>query len=464
MSKVKSKVIARARELQTLEEEYSKEFSFVILYGRRRVGKTTLLEEYTKNRKVLFFTVSRINDYENINTFKNLIAEFIGKEYLKEVDFSNLDNVFSLLDEVKEKFVLVIDEFPYLIKANRNIPYIMQNIIDKKLRKKKIQLILSGSSLSIMSDEVLAYKSPLYGRRTSKIKLPQFECTNVVKYFQKDYSIQDIVYIYSCTGGIPYYFKQFNTEIKVKENIQKLFLDKSGLLFEEGTFLLENEFNESRNYRTILKFIGNGEYKLGEIASSTGIEKNNLSWYLDSLIKAGFIRSIRSYFSKEGSRDTLYALADNYLKFYYRFVYPNRSQIDRDITVKIEKNLLHTHIGRIYEDIARDYLIKKYKTDFLPQWGKYRETIEGQRNSKIYEIALVSYKDNILYAFEVKWSDLTVQATHTLQSSLNKKLEILLKQQSIQPSSVVTGIVCRKFEGTTKQKNDLGVIELEEVV
>lgn len=472
------KMIERPNELQVLENEFKKDFSFIIMNGRRRVGKTTLLENYTrlaksrkqagtsdKGVKVLFYTVNRINDFESINIFKDLVATFINKDYLKNVTFTDWESVFNLLDEVDEKFVLVIDEFPYLIKANKNIPYIMQGIVDKKLKNKKMQIILSGSSLSIMTDQVLAYKSPLYGRRTAQINLAQFDFVHVANYFKDTYSLQDIVYIYSCTGGIPYYFQQFDTQLSVQKNIHKLFLNKSGLLYEEGTLLLETEFNESKNYRTILKFIGNGAYRLGEIASSTGIEKNSVSWYMEALIKAGFVRSTRPYFSKEGSKETLYTLGDNYLKFYYRFVYPNRSQIDREIDVEIEKQFLHTHIGRVYENIVREHLIRKHRIDFLPQWGKYRETEKGKKISKPYEIDLVGCTNKTVYVYDIKWSKLSVQDVHTIQSELHAKIEILKKQ--LQPDFKLTikvGVVCRDLEATLEQKNELGVTTLDDLL
>ncbi|MEA3357504.1 MAG: ATP-binding protein, partial [Patescibacteria group bacterium] len=177
--------VNRKKELETLEQEYEKDFSFVILYGRRRVGKTRLIDEFTKDKRTLNFTVDEINDADNIENFQSQLAKFIGKPYLEQVSFSKWQDAFAQLREVKGKFTLVIDEFPYLIKANKSFPYIFQKIIDKQLRDQEVNVIVSGSSMSLMSDKVLAHKSPLYGRRTAQLRLDPLEFKHMTKFFPK---------------------------------------------------------------------------------------------------------------------------------------------------------------------------------------------------------------------------------------------------------------------------------------
>ena len=224
--KIKNNEIDMSRVESYHLEEYKKENSFVVIYGRRRVGKTTLIKEFIKEKKAFYFFADKQNENLQIERFKNQIAENFKDEILKKIEIKDWDTLFEylIMKISNEKFVLVIDEFQYLTLINKNFSSIFQRIYDEKLKDKNVMIILCGSLISMMYSETLAYDSPLYGRRTAQIKLQPIKFKYYDRFF-KNKSTQDLIELYSITGGIPKYILSIDREQSALYNIENNLFD-----------------------------------------------------------------------------------------------------------------------------------------------------------------------------------------------------------------------------------------------
>ena len=351
--------INREKELESLNKEYKKKNSFVVLYGRRRVGKTTLIKEFIKDKKVFYFFADKQNENLQIERFKNQISERFKNEFLKKIEIKEWDTLFDYLltKTQNEKFVLVIDEFQYLCMINKNFSSIFQRIYDKKLKDKNIMIILCGSLISMIYSETLAYESPLYGRRTAQIKLQPIKFKYYNKFF-KNKSIQDLIELYSITGGIPKYILSLDRDKSALYNIENNILDKNNYLYSEPKFLLQEEVNDLSRYFSILNAISIGHTKMSAISSYLQINEGGLSPYISKLIDLDILeKEVPITENIENTKKVLYKIKDNYLKFCFSYVYPYQSYLEIEnltyIKNKIE-NEFDLYVSKIYEDLARE--------------------------------------------------------------------------------------------------------------
>ena len=267
--------IGREKELQFLNSRYeSNKAELIVLYGRRRVGKTETLKEFCKDKPNVFYSCKECTDNEQLKSFSQIILQkkIPASNYIE--CFQNWEQLFKSILELKggKKKLMVIDEFPYMVKNNNEIPSILQNLWDNVLKEKNVMIILCGSSMSFIEKEVLAEKNPLYGRATGIYKMSQMDFYDAIKFFPK-YSYEDKVYAYSILGGIPHYLKEFDGDKSIKKNIQNNILTKGCILYNEVNFLLHQELRETTMYNTIIEAIALGNTKLNDIYLKTGIEK-----------------------------------------------------------------------------------------------------------------------------------------------------------------------------------------------
>lgn len=360
--------INRKKELLALQKEYIRdEASFVVIYGRRRVGKTSLIKEFCKDKKKIMFLATEENENENKNAFQERVAEELGNNLLKEAQITRWEPVFEVIaqacDNYDERLILVIDEFQYLGKANPAFPSILMRIWDETLKDKNIMLILCGSLINMMTSQVLNYDSPLYGRRTSQIKLEQI-AFSYYKEFMPDESEDNQILFYSVTGGVPKYIELFNKDRDIYEAVRDNILSDTSFLYEEPVFLLQNEVTEIGSYFTLLKTIAAGNHKLGKIAAAMEIKQTSLSKYLKVLMELDILERQVPVTDEnpEKSKKGLYFIKDNFIKFWFQFVYPNKGMLEsgRDDFVyeKIRKNFIDNHVSFVYEDICREKIWK----------------------------------------------------------------------------------------------------------
>ena len=369
------KFIGRQNELKVLEQEYSRDSSFVVIYGRRRVGKTTLIKEFAKNKEAFYFLATEELELQSMKRFAGVIARTTGNKLLQKASFSDWMDLFQLVAEHKpgEKKVLVIDEFPYLVKTNRAFPSILQNAWDELLKDSNIMLILSGSLIGMMQKHALAYDSPLYGRRTAQMRIAPLPFTDV--YAAQELSFADAVEQYSVTGGVPKYLEFFSDKRELLPQIKETVLSKSGFLYEEPNFLLKSEAMTAVNYFSIIKAIADGNHKLSKISGALAQESSALTPYLSILNELGFIEKQTPVTEKnpEKSRKGLYFIADNFVRFWFRYVYPYKGELELDnmqiVLDEMDKDFKEKFVAFSYEDICRDIfasLCRKGDLDFVP--------------------------------------------------------------------------------------------------
>lgn len=398
--------IGRKTELKQLNEQYnSSRFEFAVIYGRRRIGKTSLIQEFIKDKKALFFTGLETTQKQNLINLSQVILQ----SSLDDITFNSfqaaLENVFEKAK--KERIIFVIDEYPYLANTYPAISSILQLLIDKNKEDSKLFLILCGSSLSFMEEQVLGYQSPLYGRRTSQYKIKPFSFFETCDYFNS-FSYEEKAFIYGLTSGIPLYISLFRENKSLKQNIIDIFLSSNGYLFEEPTNLIKQECRDPSTYNSIIQAIATGATKLSEISNQVGIETGLCTTYIKKLISLGII--IKDYpIYKPSKKQTIYLLEDHMFQFWYKFILPNISLINIGMGEKVYEKIephFYEFMGYIFEDICKQYLWLLNIREELPlfflklgRWWGNDPRIKAEA-----EIDILAYNDeNQILLGECKW-------------------------------------------------------------
>ena len=369
-----SKFIDREQEMETLVEEYNREgSSLVIMYGRRRVGKTTLISEFIKGKNALFFLASQESETQNRNLFKEKAAEYINSDLLRNATVSDWDTIFKAIIETKfdTKPIIVIDEFQYIGKSNSAFPSIMQRIWDGLLKDKSVMLILCGSLITMMKEQTLEYSSPLYGRRTAQIKLKQIPFSYYENFFPNKDG-KELIEMYAVTGGVPKYIESLREEKDIYSAIKKYVLNPSSYLYDEPHFLLQQEVTEIGSYFSLIKTIAAGNSKLSAIATALELPQTRLTKYLKTLIDLDILeREVPiTEENPDKSKKGLYRIKDNFIKFWFAFIYPNLSFLESGnneiVMKKIEKGFVSGQVSFVYEDVCRHKMWKMNADEVWP--------------------------------------------------------------------------------------------------
>lgn len=358
--------IDREAEPQALEREYAREgSSFVVVYGRRRVGKTELISRFIRNRRSLYYLATEEPELQNLESFQSVAADFLQSDLLRAARLSRWEDVFREIARAcgptDERAVIVIDEFQYLGRANPAYPSIFQRIWDTMLKDANVMLVLCGSLISLMRNQVLSEESPLYGRRTAQIRMRQIPFSHY-REFLPGRSTRELVERYAVTGGVPKYIELFEDEKDVYSAISANVLDRSGFLYDEPNFLLQREVPDVGTYFALIRAIAGGAHRPSEISRSFGIKQTSLNKYLKTLIDLDVLE--RQVPVTEGNPDkskkSLYRIKDNFLQFWFRFVLPNLSYLETGRTAVVEKRIrehfIDGHVAYVYEDVCRERL------------------------------------------------------------------------------------------------------------
>lgn len=426
------KFINRKHELNHLEEEYAKEGAkFVVLYGRRRVGKTRLIEEFIRNKDAAYYLAAQETDKQQMEEFRNVIADRLNDGFLRTTSFNDWKHLFAYLEKAwpkDKRMILAIDEVTFVIKSNSSFPSYFQKFWDVFLSKTNTFVILSGSLVNLIIESVLSHSSPLYGRRTSQIFLLPFSFKESLM-FMNGMKFEDAVAFHSLTGGVAKYLLFVEPGEPLEEFIEKKFLDREGFFYQEGLFLFSQEFKEPSTYLDIVKAIAFGNSRIDTISNFVGLETKIASRYLDILITVGFVKKIVPVTENEKKfRGAVYGINDNFLKFWNRFIYPNRSLIELRNTAEAMKAIrsdLNGMVGRNFEAVCAEAvgeLIRngKFSYDRIGTWwGNYREGGE-KKTAEIDVVALNDGTKGILFG-ECKWKE-DVNAGELL-AELKKKAE-----------------------------------------
>ena len=419
--------IGRTSELATLNAELEHGSGFVVIYGRRRVGKTTLIKEFIKDKRAFYFLATTESEAQSMKRFAGVLSRTTKNPMLSKVTFTDWLDLFQVVadDHPDEKKVLVIDEFPYLVKTNPDFPSILQNAWDEVLKDHNVMLVLCGSLISMMKKHALAYDSPLYGRRTAQIRLMPLQFTDV--YAAQNLSFEQAVEQYAITGGVPKYMEFFQTDEPLVEQIRRVVLSKNGFLYEEPDFLLNEEVQTPINYFSVLKAISDGNHKLSKIGMTMEQDTSAITPYLKTLIDLGFVIKNVPITEKnpERSRKSLYYVSDNFIRFWFRYVYPFKGELELDnqqiVLDEMSKDFKQKFVAFAYESICRNIfaeLCHKGQIDFAPsRIGSYwRNDNEGDTE---IDVAAVDNQHKRLFLGECKYHTKPVDVA--IYSALQEK-------------------------------------------
>ena len=402
--------IGREKELSKLEQLYNTNaFQFSVIYGRRRVGKTALINEFIKEKEAISFTGLESTISQNLENLSRAIHRYLGIAGEAPVYPSfqaALETVFQLAEN--KRIIFVIDEYPYVAKAYKAISSIIQTLIDKYKDTSKLYLILCGSSMSFMEEQVLGYKSPLYGRRTGQFKILPFDFSESRKYFKNFLDI-DMAEIYGIVGGTPQYLLQMNDLLSVEDNIKNNIFDTNSYLFEEPGNLLKQEVQKAALYNAIIAAVATGSTKLSEIASKVGEETSACAICLKKLVALGIIKK-ETPFGEKASKKTIYNIDDNLFRFWYRFIPENLSLLQNnmvDIAYKSVEKEMNTYMGFVFEEICKQYLwsLNRKGKAAIPFVNLGRWWGNDSKQKKQVEIDIIGEADKNKALFgECKWT------------------------------------------------------------
>ena len=420
--------IGRERELASLNKLYnSDKFEFVVLYGRRRVGKTALINRFIEGKSAIYYMGVESNAKQNLENLSKCIIEY-ASGIDAESSFASfqiaLETVFRLAE--KERIILAIDEYPYVARASKSLASTLQMLIDRYKDRSKLMLILCGSSMSYMEDHVLSYKAPLYGRRTSQIKLLPFDFEESCQYLQ-NYSAEDKALAYGIMGGTPSYLLQINDRLSIEENIKNTYLNPTSPLYEEPLNLMKQEVREPAIYTAIITAIATGSSRMSEISGKVGEDTNVCSTYLKNLVGLGIVQKETPY-GEKASKKSIYSIDDNMFRFWYRFVPENSSMIARgaaDLVYKRIEPHLPEYMGKVFEELCKQYLWKLLLSGKSPvefkSLGRWWGADPARKAQSEIDIMGEQDKNTALFA-ECKWTvekvDLAVLETLVARSKL----------------------------------------------
>lgn len=400
------KFINRDEELKSLNDKWDENRShFIIIYGKRRVGKTELIKQFIKAKEAVYFLADKRTEIEQLREFGRLMGDFFKDSMLRDRGFNDWLEVFKYLKEKNRgKFILAIDEYPYLVEVNKAMSSMFQKGWDEFLKDSGIFLILSGSSIAMMESEALIHKSPLYGRRTAQILIKPLRF-NESRLFFPDKDFDEFLGVYTITGGMPAYLLQWNPALSTDANIKNKIFSRTEFLHNEVEFILKEEFREPKNYLSILKAISWGKRKFGEIVNETGLEKNILTKYLSTLEKLNIIEKEVPVTedAPQKSRKGLYQISDNFFRFWFQYVFPYKSDLEIgrfDEVLRKTKENFKILESISYEKVCRELVWDNRDSIFeFERVGKWWE-----REKEIDIVALNAGTKEILFG-EAKWSE-----------------------------------------------------------
>lgn len=436
--------VDREKELEFLNKKHSeKGFEFIVVSGRRRIGKSRMLKEFVKDKEnILLLCEFRRWEY-NLLKFNERIAEYFG---IPNPNFKSFSECFSFIikQNKDKKLVVVVDEFSYLIKKS-DVVAEFQTIVDEILPYGEIFLILSGSAVSMMKKHVLEQKSPLYGRTTGQIFLQPLKFKDVLEWFPAA-KIEDVIKIFAVCDGIPKYMEFFHgidVENEIKENI----FNPESFLFREPKLLLEEELREPETYFQILEAISLGYNKVVEIANYSFLNAKDISSYLSILVDLGFVEKEHFITDKKRARG-IYKIKDNFFAFWFRFV----SRYFSDIEIwnmdqawsNFNKNF-NPYLGFVFERIAKEFLLAKKPLKFQAIGRWWHKDIE-------IDIVTLNEETDEIGFFEVKWSDLeTREARNILNALKNKSKEVMWNNKK---RKEYYGIIAKEIDGKETLRNE----------
>ncbi len=346
--------IGRDRELAVLEELWgSGRPELFVLYGRRRVGKTELLQRFASRRRAVYFQAAQVREKDNLRAFRDALAEALEDPLAASVEFPGWPETLDFVAERarEERLVVVLDEFPYLCEGTKGLPSIVQRFWDTRAKGSRLMLVLCGSQVSFMEREVLAERSPLFGRRTAQRRLEPLPPSDALRFFPR-WDLEDRVLATSILGGMPAYLRRFDDARGLRENLLREVFRPEGYLFDEVAFLLRNELSSPATYNSLLAAIARGERKVGDIALAVGVDSTTANKYLTVLRELGLVARDVPITDPDPlrSRRGTYRIADRFLAFHFRHLQPHLSLVNAGRGERVLEAYVEPDLARLYRE------------------------------------------------------------------------------------------------------------------
>ncbi|MDI6885753.1 MAG: ATP-binding protein [archaeon] len=436
-----SKFIDREEEISLLEEEWEKEKGrLIVLYGRRRIGKTRLLMEFskTKNRNGILYIAEESSSLIQINGVKEKIAEFLNDPLLRTLEIKEWELLFGYLAKnmPEDRFYIILDEFSYLIRSDARVLGVLQKLWDTKFSSSSAFIVLSGSLLGLMSEKVLSYASPLYGRRTRDILLEGLSFKSAREFVRMP--LEEALQLYLIIGGVPEYLLKASEYHNLDEFLEKEFLSKNGYFYREPYFIISQEFKELKTYFSILNAIAYGHTKPTGIANFTGIETRGIYPYLENLLRLGFIEREVSMFGSP--KKGIYLIKDSIFDFWFNFVFKHREEIEAG-GYRLSEGEKTIYLGKKFQSFVRDEFLRSllpFRFEKIGRWWHKGEEID---------IVAVNEREKQIAFFEVKWGRLSYQEAERILNALRDKAELVNWHVKGEERREYYGTVAASIEG-----------------
>jgi len=354
--------IGRERELAVLSElAASGRPELFVLYGRRRVGKTELLQRLCREHRAVYFLAAQVRDKDNLRAFRSAVHEGLGDPLVENVEFVDWSAALGYVAELAtdERIVLVLDEFPYLCEANKGLPSLVQRFWDQRGKRSNLMLVLCGSQVSFMEREVLAERSPLFGRRTGQRRLEPLDPSATLAFFP-GWGLRTAMCAYGILGGMPAYLRRFDSQLSLEENLLREVLRPEGFLFDEVLFLLRSELQSPATYNSILAAVARGARRVGDIALSVGVDSPTANKYLHVLRELRLVEREIPLTDPDPlrSRRGTYRIADRFLAFHFRHVQPHLSLIEAGRGSRVLEEFVQPDLERLFEVARTEFLLE----------------------------------------------------------------------------------------------------------
>lgn len=342
----------------------------VVVYGRRRVGKTALLQHFSEDKPTLFFTAQQQADIDNLRDFTRAIVEKFG---LPEATppFATWNDALSYIAQRSrgEHLLFIFDEFPYAAASSAGLPSALQVAIDHSFRETDCLMVLCGSNQGFMEGEVLGEKSPLYGRRTAQLHLEPFDYLDAARMLPPCTPQERISY-YAAFGGTPYYLEALDRSSPFEQNVARLYFSRTGLMYDEPAMLLRQELRDPSTYSSVLRAIAHGANRLNLIADHAHVQTSSLTAYLRTLCDLGIVECLVPHGEPERSKRSIYRIADP-VSFWYRFVSPVATAVEAGLGEQASARLMADqrrteYEGHIFERVCQQWVVRQAQAGTLP--------------------------------------------------------------------------------------------------
>ncbi|MBK7876099.1 MAG: ATP-binding protein [Planctomycetes bacterium] len=386
--------LGRDRELAFLDELHaSNRPELFVLYGRRRVGKTELLQQFCAKRRAVYFLAAQVREKDNLRAFRDALAAALDEPLAAQVEFADWTAALNFCAELSKastegtsgatkrgRLVVVLDEFPYLCESTRGLTSQLQRFWDTRGKNSNLVLVLCGSQVSFMENEVLAERSPLFGRRTAQRKLAPLEPEDTLPFFPR-WSVRERVLAYAILGGMPAYLRRFDDARSLEENVLRECLRPEGYLFDEVQFLLRSELSQPATYNSLLSAIARGNDKVGDIALAVGVDTPHANKYLTTLRELQLVDREVPLTDPDPlrSRRGTYRVADRFLAFHFRHIQPHVSLIQAGRGARVLEEFVQPDFERLFDEARADFVLSHLRRKAAEALGE--EVVECGRHA-----------------------------------------------------------------------------------